>query len=145
MFVGLPEKRQKRMMKRVRRKYRSMPRKQGVSLSETYAFFSFLYHIDRVDMALHFYKLAGKPLDRDLLQRLAQKITDVEISDTVVEVVIALFDENGDGQLSQREFVGIMRRRMQRGLDQPKDTGFVRFLDAALRCGKKQVANGMLL
>lgn len=46
-------------------------------------------------MALHFYKLAGQPLSRDLLKKVAKKITKVELSDTVIDIVVALFDENG--------------------------------------------------
>lgn len=48
-------------------------------------------------MALHFYKLAGQPLTRDLLKKVASRITHVELSDTVVDIVVALFDENGVG------------------------------------------------
>jgi len=87
---------------------------QGVSFAEVNDFFNFIYHIDKVDLALHFYKLAGKSLSKELiqasrkvleppvffhlpsfLQRVARKITGVELSDTVVNVVVALFDENG--------------------------------------------------
>jgi hypothetical protein len=46
-------------------------------------------------MALHFYKLAGQPLSGELLKKVAKKITKVELSDTVVDIVVALFDENG--------------------------------------------------
>lgn len=46
-------------------------------------------------MALHFYKLAGKPLSKEILQKLAKKITDTDVSDTVFDIVIALFDEDG--------------------------------------------------
>lgn len=48
-----------------------------------------------MDLALHFHKLAGKPLTKDMLQKVGRKITDLELSDTVVDVVVALFDENG--------------------------------------------------
>uniref|UniRef100_A0A915EAL3 EF-hand domain-containing protein n=1 Tax=Ditylenchus dipsaci TaxID=166011 RepID=A0A915EAL3_9BILA len=112
---------------------------EGISFHETNDFFAFLYHIDKVDMALHFYKLAGKPLTEDMIKKLARKITGVQLSNTVVDILIALFDENGDGQLSQKEFITIMKKRMQRGLERPKDTGLIRTLDAFYECGKKQL------
>ena len=137
----LPEKRQKRMMKRVRTQFgKDAPNKKGVSFAEVNDFFNFIYHIDKVDLALHFYKLAGKSLSKELIQRVARKITGVELSDTAVNVVVALFDENGDGELSQREFISIMKKRKQRGLERPKDTGLLRLMDAIWACGKNQVA-----
>lgn len=46
-------------------------------------------------MALHFYKLAERPLSKEILQKLALKITNVQISDTIFDIIISLFDENG--------------------------------------------------
>ncbi|CAK5069080.1 unnamed protein product [Meloidogyne enterolobii] len=136
----LPEKRQKRMLKRVKRKYRKeIVNKKGVSFEEVDNFFAFIYHIDKVDLALHFYKLAGKPLSKELIKRVASKITNVELSDTVVDIVVTLFDENGDGELSQKEFILIMKQRKQRGLERPKDTGLTRLLDALWVCAKSQL------
>ena len=43
-----------------------------------------------------------------------------------------------DGELSNREFVSVMKRRMMRGLEKPKDTGFVKLLDAMWKCAKNQ-------
>ncbi|CAK5081777.1 unnamed protein product [Meloidogyne enterolobii] len=127
----LPEKRQKRMLKRVKRKYRKeIINKKGVSFEEVDNFFAFIYHIDKVDLALHFYKLAGKPLSKELIKRVASKITNVELSDTVVDI---------DGELSQKEFILIMKQRKQRGLERPKDTGLTRLLDALWVCAKGQL------
>lgn len=39
-----------------------------------------------------------------------------------------------DGELSNKEFVSVMKRRVMRGLDQPKDTGFVKLIDAVIKC-----------
>lgn len=43
-----------------------------------------------------------------------------------------------DGELSNKEFVAVMKRRMMRGLEKPKDTGLVKLLDAMWRCAKVQ-------
>jgi len=140
MHAGLPEKRQKRMMKRIRKKYRGgmAAGNPGISFDEVNDFFQFLYYIDNVDMALHFYKLAGKSLSKELLTKVARKIAKVHLTDNLVDVVITLFDENGDGELSHKEFVALMKKRMQRGLEKPKDTGLLRLVDAAWQCSKNQ-------
>ncbi|TKR93058.1 hypothetical protein L596_007590 [Steinernema carpocapsae] len=138
MHANLPEKRQKKMLKRVRRKYKEIPDKQGVNMEEVNSFFCFLYFIEDVDLALHFYKLAGVSLSRELIQLVARKIANVEITKNVLDVVIALFDENGDGELSHKEFINIMKKRVRRGLERPRDTGAVKLIDAMWECGKKQ-------
>lgn len=57
-----------------------------------------------------------------------------KLSEHVVDVVFTLLDENGDGELSNKEFVAVMKRRLSRGLERPKDTGFLRLLSAAWEC-----------
>lgn len=41
-----------------------------------------------------------------------------------------------DGQLSNREFVAVMKNRLLRGLEKPKDTGFVKLIHSILKCAK---------
>lgn len=41
-----------------------------------------------------------------------------------------------DGQLSNREFIAVMKNRLLRGLEKPKDTGFVKFMQSVLKCAK---------
>lgn len=41
-----------------------------------------------------------------------------------------------DGQLSNREFVAVMKNRLLRGLEKPKDTGFVKLCHSILKCAK---------
>ncbi|KAI6224307.1 Calcium uptake protein 1, mitochondrial [Aphelenchoides fujianensis] len=141
IHAALPEKRKAKMMKRVKRAYAKIPNKPGVSFDEVNDYFLFLYQIDKVDLALHFYKLAGQPLDRELLQKVAKKVAGVRLTDVVVDIVVTMFDENGDGKLSNSEFVSVMKKRMNRGLERPKDTGLFRLMDAAIECTKKQFFN----
>lgn len=48
-----------------------------------------------------------------------------------------LFSFLVDGQLSNREFVAVMKNRLMRGLEKPKDTGFVKFIQSAVKCAKE--------
>lgn len=45
-----------------------------------------------------------------------------------------------DGQLSNREFVAVMKNRALRGLEKPKDTGFVKLLQSILKCARNSYA-----
>lgn len=42
-----------------------------------------------------------------------------------------------DGHLSNKEFVSVMKQRLMRGLQKPKDTGLVKLIDAVWACAKK--------
>jgi hypothetical protein len=64
----------------------------------------------------------------------AKTVAGVNLSDHAVEVVYNLFDEDGDGKLSHKEFITVMKRRWLRGLQMPKDTGFVNFIGAVSDC-----------
>uniref|UniRef100_A0A0K0DKC2 Calcium uptake protein 1 homolog, mitochondrial n=1 Tax=Angiostrongylus cantonensis TaxID=6313 RepID=A0A0K0DKC2_ANGCA len=134
MYAQIPAKKQKMMLKRLKKRFKHG---QGITFEETHAFFEFLYHIEDIDMALHFHRLAGFPIHAQLLKRVARKITNIELSDHVVDVVVTLFDDNLDGKLSNSEMVAVMRRRMRRGLERPRDTGLFRLLDALSICSKR--------
>ncbi|KAG6456453.1 hypothetical protein O3G_MSEX009720 [Manduca sexta] len=41
-----------------------------------------------------------------------------------------------DGQLSNREFVAVMKNRLLRGLEKPKDTGFVKLMHSLIKCAR---------
>lgn len=47
-------------------------------------------------------------------------VTDKTIDDYVVHTVFCLFDVDGDGQLSDREFLSVMKDRLHRGFQQPR-------------------------
>lgn len=49
--------------------------------------------------------------------------------------ILLLFIE--DGQLSNREFVAVMKNRMMRGLEKPKDTGFIKLIESSIKCAKQ--------
>ena len=43
---------------------------------------------------------------------------------------------SGDGQLSNKEFVSVMKQRVMRGLEKPKDTGFIKLINSVVKCAK---------
>lgn len=68
------------------------------------------------------------------MKHVAHTVAGVELSDHVIDVVFVLFDENGDGKLSNKEFVSVMKQRAMRGLEKPKDTGIGKILSAMTKC-----------
>ena len=86
--------------------------------------------------ALYFYNLAGASIDPHTLQHVAKVCANVELSDHVVDVIFTIFDEDGDGALSNKEFVAVMKNKLKRGLEKPKDTGLFNLLSAVANCAK---------
>ena len=93
-----------------------------------------LRNINDIDTALSFYHISGAPIERSTLQHVAHTVSGAYLSEHLIEVVFVLFDENGDGKLSNKEFVSVMKQRAMRGLEKPKDTGVGRIFSAVTKC-----------
>ena len=64
--------------------------------------------------ALYFYNLAGASIDPKTLQHVAKVCANVDLSEHVVDVIFTIFDEDGDGALSNKEFVAVMKNKLKR-------------------------------
>ncbi|XP_063981979.1 calcium uptake protein 1 homolog, mitochondrial isoform X2 [Diachasmimorpha longicaudata] len=133
-YAGYPQKKKAKMLKRVRKSFKDNPK--GINKEDYMKFFHFLNNITDVDTALTFYHIAGASIDQATLKHVAKTVAHVDLSDHVIQVVYTIFDENMDGQLSNREFVAVMKNRVLRGLEKPKDTGFVKLLQSMAKCAK---------
>merc|ERR1712183_984339 len=135
-YSGLNPKKQKSMLKRVRKQFGNES-KVGISFEESRSFFLFIKQIHDVDLAFDFYRVVGAEIDMETMKRVAKMVSGQVISDHVIDVVYVVFDDDGNGKLSDREFIQIMKRRLMRGLEKPKDTGFFRLIDATWKCAKE--------
>ncbi|KAI4465781.1 ef hand domain family a1a2-related [Holotrichia oblita] len=124
------------MLKRVKKTYTFKESSQGVAKEDYLNLFHFLNNINDVDTALTFYHIAGASIDETTLKHVARTVAHVELSDHIIHVVFTIFDENQDGQLSNREFIAVMKNRLLRGLEKPKDTGFIKFMQSVVKCAK---------
>lgn len=141
VYASLPKQRTSRMLKRVKKKYEEDS--QGVSFEEFVALQNFLRNISDVDTALSFYHVAGAAIDPETFKHVAKMVANVDLSDRVIGICFTLFDENDDGKLSNKEFVAVMKNRVQRGLDKPKELGLSRILAAMWKCARKtQIRSG---
>lgn len=135
VYADLPKVRRNKMLKRVKKKFDED--EQGVTLSEFMDLQKFLRSISDVDTALSFYHVAGAAIDPGTLKHVAKMVAEVELSDRVIDIVFTLFDENDDGRLSHKEFVSVVKHRVQRGLDKPKELGLSKIVSAMWKCAKK--------
>ncbi|KAK9703398.1 EF-hand domain pair [Popillia japonica] len=133
-YAGYPDKKKAKMLKRVKKTFKENSR--GVAKEDYLNLFHFLNNINDVDTALTFYHIAGASIDEATLKHVAKTVAHVELSDHIIHVVFTIFDENQDGQLSNREFIAVMKNRLLRGLEKPKDTGFVKFMQSIVKCAK---------
>uniref|UniRef100_A0A2A4IV46 EF-hand domain-containing protein n=1 Tax=Heliothis virescens TaxID=7102 RepID=A0A2A4IV46_HELVI len=133
-YAGYPAKKKARMLKRVKKTFRDHG--VGITKDDYLKFFHFLNNINDVDTALTFYHIAGASIDQPTLRHVARTVAHVDLSPHVINVVFTIFDENMDGQLSNREFVAVMKNRLLRGLEKPKDTGFVKLMYSLIKCAR---------
>ncbi|KAJ2939638.1 hypothetical protein O0L34_g14358 [Tuta absoluta] len=133
-YAGYPAKKKARMLKRVKKAFRDHG--VGITKEDYLKFFHLLNNINDVDTALTFYHIAGASIDQPTLRHVARTVAHIDLSPHVVNVVFTIFDENMDGQLSNREFVAVMKNRLLRGLEKPKDTGFVKLMYAMIKCAR---------
>lgn len=132
-YSGVQSRKLKHMQKGLKKMFKDA---QGITFEEVENFFTFLKNINDVDTALSFYHMAGASIDKVTMKQVARTVAKVELSDHVCDVVFALFDCDGNGELSNKEFIAIMKQRLMRGLEKPKDMGFTRLVRAMWKCAQ---------
>uniref|UniRef100_A0A8K9XIE0 Calcium uptake protein 1, mitochondrial n=1 Tax=Oncorhynchus mykiss TaxID=8022 RepID=A0A8K9XIE0_ONCMY len=132
-YSGIQSHKHKQMQKGLKKMFRDA---QGITFEEVKNFFTFLKNVNDVDTALSFHHMAGASIDKATMKQVARTVAKVDLSDHVCDVVFALFDCDGNGELSNKEFVAIMKQRLMRGLEKPKDMGFTRLVRAMLKCAQ---------
>ncbi|KAK3886380.1 hypothetical protein Pcinc_009483 [Petrolisthes cinctipes] len=132
VYGGFPDHKKTSMLKKVKETFKGEASK-GVSQHEYLNLMCFLTNIKDVDMALKYYHDTGSAIDAGILKHLVKSVAGVQLSDNVINVIFALFDENDDGQLSHDEFVSVMKNRRQWGLEKPRDTGFIKFISSMFK------------
>lgn len=132
-YSGVQSRKLKHMQKGLKKMFKDA---QGITFEEVENFFTFLKNVNDVDTALSFYHMAGASIDKVTMKQVARTVAKVELSDHVCDVVFALFDCDGNGELSNKEFIAIMKQRLMRGLEKPKDMGFTRLVRAMWKCAQ---------
>ncbi|XP_050720255.1 calcium uptake protein 3, mitochondrial-like isoform X4 [Eriocheir sinensis] len=105
-----------------------IPEGRGITFSEFKSFCQFLNTLDDFAIAMRMYTLADQPISQEEFHRAVKICTGAELSPHIVDTVFKIFDDDGDGQLSYKEFIAIMRDRLHRGFkSQQPSEGWVGF------------------
>ncbi|KAH0953510.1 hypothetical protein HN011_010301 [Eciton burchellii] len=100
----------------------------GITFEEFRRFYQFLNNLDDFSIAMRMYTLADHPISKDEFQRAVKICTGMMLSTHIIDTVFALFDVDGDGQLSYKEFIAIMKDRLHRGFkSQQRNEGWEAF------------------
>uniref|UniRef100_T2M6K5 Calcium uptake protein 1,mitochondrial n=1 Tax=Hydra vulgaris TaxID=6087 RepID=T2M6K5_HYDVU len=131
-----------KILKKIKKMYgEGSGKNEGLLFEDYLDFYQFLLNLRDVEMALSFHTVSGQTIDKETFKQVAKSVAGVNLRDHLVDVVFSIFDENGDGHLSNKEFVAVMKDKMFRGLNKPKDTGFTRLLSAIWKCTKISVSD----
>lgn len=88
---------------------------KGISFAEFRDFCQFLNNLEDFTIAMRMYTLADHPISQDEFRRAVKICTGVTLAKHLIDTVFAIFDEDGDGLLSYKEFIAIMKDRLHRG------------------------------
>ncbi|XP_068211566.1 calcium uptake protein 3, mitochondrial isoform X3 [Palaemon carinicauda] len=113
-----------------------IPDGQGITFNEFKSFCQFLNTLDDFAIAMRMYTLADQPISQEEFHRAVKICTGTELSPHIVDTVFKIFDDDGDGQLSYKEFIAIMRDRLHRGF---KHTSRSEGWDAFKQCVKSEM------
>lgn len=138
-YSGLSDKRVKKMLKRIKKAYPldGKVKSAGIAFKDYQNFYNFLRNIHDIDIALTFYHIAGGAIDKQIFHHVAKTVNQTTLDPHLVDVVFTLFDDNEDQLLSYVEFIHIMKNRLERGLQRPKDTAFLKLFSTMITCAKE--------
>ncbi|NWR18939.1 MICU3 protein, partial [Emberiza fucata] len=89
--------------------------KNGITFEEFRSFFQFLNNLEDFTIAMQMYNFASRSIGQDEFKRAVYVATGVKLSPHLVNTVFKIFDVDRDDQLSYKEFIGIMKDRLNRG------------------------------
>uniref|UniRef100_A0A3B5RBK4 Mitochondrial calcium uptake family member 3 n=1 Tax=Xiphophorus maculatus TaxID=8083 RepID=A0A3B5RBK4_XIPMA len=93
----------------------SIPDEKGISFEEFRSFFQFLNNLEDFTIAMQMYNFAHRSVGQDEFTRAVYVATGIKLSHHLVNTVSKIFDEDHDGKLSHKEFIGVMKDRLHRG------------------------------
>ncbi|XP_017104603.2 calcium uptake protein 3, mitochondrial isoform X7 [Drosophila bipectinata] len=88
---------------------------KGITFHDFRDFCHFLNNLDDFTIAMRMYTLADRAISKDEFARAVKICTGTKLSPHLIDTVFAIFDADGDGLLSYKEFIAIMKDRLHRG------------------------------
>jgi len=105
----------------------------SITFQEFLAFNKALKKFPEIGLAAKLYSHGGS-LNKKDFARAVKTVADVELSPLQVDVIFHIFDRDSDGKLDYEELVGILEKRLDRGMAHHRDTGFLRFVHCCKDC-----------
>ncbi|XP_066515849.1 calcium uptake protein 3, mitochondrial [Hoplias malabaricus] len=116
---------------------RSIPDEKGITFDEFRSFFQFLNNLEDFTIAMQMYNFASRSIGQDEFARAVYVATGLKLTRHLVNTIFKIFDVDHDDQLSYKEFIGIMKDRLHRGVRGYKD---VERYTSFRSCLKKELA-----
>ncbi|XP_033948677.1 calcium uptake protein 3, mitochondrial isoform X1 [Pseudochaenichthys georgianus] len=93
----------------------SLPDEKGITFEEFRSFFQFLNNLEDFAIAMQMYNFANRAIGQEEFTRAVYVATSIKLTRHLVNTVFKIFDQDHDGKLSHKEFVGVMKDRLHRG------------------------------
>ncbi|XP_047441515.1 calcium uptake protein 3, mitochondrial isoform X2 [Mugil cephalus] len=114
-----------------------LPDEKGITFEEFRSFFQFLNNLEDFTIAMQMYNFANRSIGQEEFSRAVYVATGIKLTRHLVNTVFKIFDEDHDGKLSHKEFIGVMKERLHRGHGGVRvDEKFVSFKS----CMKKELS-----
>ncbi|XP_022656621.1 calcium uptake protein 3, mitochondrial-like isoform X5 [Varroa destructor] len=93
-----------------------IPETRGISFEQFKAFCQFLNNLEDFAITMRLFTFANQPISEEDFRRAVYVCSGHNLKPHLVHTVFQIFDDDGDGFLSYKEFIAIMRDRLHRGL-----------------------------
>ncbi|XP_029297501.1 calcium uptake protein 3, mitochondrial isoform X1 [Cottoperca gobio] len=95
--------------------HHSLPDEKGITFEEFRSFFQFLNNLEDFAIAMQMYNFANRSTGQEEFTRAVYVATSIKLTRHLVNTVFKIFDQDRDGKLSHKEFIGVMKDRLHRG------------------------------
>ncbi|XP_038034404.1 calcium uptake protein 3, mitochondrial isoform X5 [Anas acuta] len=109
-----------------------IPEEKGITFDEFRSFFQFLNNLEDFTIAMQMYNFASRSIGQDEFKRAVYVATGVKLSPHLVNTVFKIFDVDRDDQLSYKEFIGIMKDRLNRGFRESPKSGWKEYYSCVM-------------
>ncbi|XP_042354670.1 calcium uptake protein 2, mitochondrial isoform X2 [Plectropomus leopardus] len=117
---------------------KKIPAGQSITFDEFKAFCLFTNNLEDFAFSMKLVTEANRPVGMAQFKRAVRIATGHDLSENVLDTVFKLFDMDGDNCLSHKEFMGVMKDRVLRGLKVQHQSG----LSGYWKCVKRETLKG---
>ncbi|KAM9788271.1 calcium uptake protein 2, mitochondrial [Neosynchiropus ocellatus] len=117
---------------------KKIPAGQSITFEEFKVFCLFTNNLEDFAISMKMVTEANRPVGMAQFKRAVRIATGHDLSESVLDTVFKLFDMDGDNCLSHKEFIGVMKDRVLRGLKVQHQNG----LSGYWKCVKRETLKG---